>query len=351
MDILYIGSGNTLEKDLVKKYHLTYKHVSSGKYRRYRRGWKKEITDLQTNKKNAIDALRFTKGYFQSNRILRSYKPDVVFTKGGYVTVPVGLAASRLKIPLITHDSDAVFGMSTRILAPRAQTIATGFPENVFADTPYKDKIVFTGNPVRKELLSGSLTRAKQTFNFNSNKPVVLIFAGSQGATAINEVVFEGLEIILKNYNVVHHTGANDIEKARFLAHNLPSSLQESYKPFDFLALELADALFYADIVIGRAGANSIAEIAAHSKPAILVPSPYAANNHQQKNAEVLERMGAARILQQDDLSPIRLISEIDKILTNPKVKKYLQKSIHELWVPDAAARIAHLLIQSEKMV
>ncbi len=328
---------------------MSYKHVASGKYRRYRRGWKKEITDIHTNKKNAVDAYRFTKGYFQANRILRSFKPDVVFTKGGYVTVPVGLAASRLKIPLIIHDSDTVFGMSTRILAPRAKTIATGFPESVFSDTPYKDKIVFTGNPVRKELLSGSLTRAKQTFKFDSNKPVVLIFAGSQGAAAINEVVFQGLEIILKNYNVIHHTGENDIEQARVLAHKLPDTLQGSYKPFDFLASELSDALFYADIVIGRAGANSIAEIAAHSKSAILIPSPYAANNHQQKNAEVLERMGAARILQQDDLSPIRLLSEIDKVLTNPDVKKYLQRSIHELWISDSASRIANLIIRTKQ--
>lgn len=334
---------------MAKKYHLDYQSVSSGKFRRYRRGWKKEITDLQTNTKNAGDAIRFTRGYFQANRMLRKFKPDVVFTKGGYVTVPVGLAASRLKIPLVIHDSDSVFGMSTRILASRAQTIATGFPESAFADSVYKDKIVFTGNPVRKELLSGSLARAKKTFQFSTDKPVMLIFAGSQGATAINEVVFAGLDIILKNYNVIHHTGKGDIEQARVMAHNLPASLRDCYRPFDFLSTELADALFYADIVIGRAGANSIAEIAAHSKPAILIPSPYAANDHQQRNAELLERMGAARVIQQQDLSPIRLISEIDKILANPEVKKYLQSSIHELWIADSASRIAHIILQSNQ--
>jgi len=238
--------------------------------------------------------------------------------------------------------------MSTRILASRAQTIATGFPESAFVDSPYKDRVVFTGNPVRKELLSGSLTRAKKTFQFTANKPVILIFAGSQGATAINEVVFMGLDIILKNYNVIHHTGENNIEQARVLAHNLPSSLQDRYVPFGFLGDELADALFYADIVLGRAGANSIAEIAAHSKPAILIPSPYAANNHQQKNAEFLERMGAARVIQQSDLSPIRLLSEIDKILSRPKAKKYLQNSIHELWIADSAARIAQLILRAK---
>jgi len=348
---MYIGSGDKLEKELIQKYNLNYQSVSSGKFRRYRRGWKKEITDIQTNKKNIADAVRFTKGYFQAMRILRKFKPDVVFTKGGYVTVPVGLAASRLKIPLLIHDSDAIFGMSTKVLAPKSKLIATGFPKNVFAESTYIDKIIFTGNPVRKELLSGSLARAQKIFPFKSRKPVVLVFAGSQGANAINEIIFGGLDIILKDYNLIHHTGSGDIEQARVFAHKLPDNLRDSYRPFDFLKSELADALFYADIVIGRAGANSIAEIAAHSKPAILIPSPYSANNHQQRNAEVLERMGAARIIQQEDLSPIRLISEIDKIISDARVKKYLQNSIHELWIADSASRIAHLILRTNKAV
>ena len=327
------------------KYQIEYRAISSGKYRRYGRGWKKEATDVQTNKKNIIDAVKFTKGYFQANKILRQFKPDVVFTKGGYVTVPVGLAASRRKIPLVIHDSDTVFGMSTRILASRANKIATGFPKSAFIDSTYKDKIVYTGNPIRKQLLSGSLTRAKKTFGFGEEKPAILIFAGSQGATAINSVVFEGLDIILKSYNLIHHTGPNDIEQARVLSHKLPDKLKACYRPFDFLNTELADALFYADVVVGRAGANSISEIAAHSKPAILVPSPFSANNHQQKNAELLERMGAARVIEQKDLSPIRLMSEIDRILSDPKAKKYLQSSIHEFWISDSAVRIAQLIL------
>lgn len=306
-----------------------------------------ELKDIQTTSQNARDAMRFSRGYLQAQRLLRKLSPDVIFTKGGYVTVPMGLAASRRNIPLVIHESDTIFGMSTRMLAPRAEQIATGFPETAFIDSPYHTKITFTGNPVRKSLLSGSMSRAKKTFALDNTKPVVLIFAGSQGAHAINEVVFSNLPLILKQYNLIHQTGEQDIEQARIAAHNLPQQLKGRYRPYDFLHTELADALFYSDVVIARAGAGSIAEVAAHSKPLILVPSPYSANDHQLQNAKFLERMGAARIIEQTDLTPIRMSSEVSRILSQPKAKKYLQASIHELWIPDAAERIARLILDT----
>jgi len=348
---LFIGAGGEIEKSLLTKYKIDYKTISAGKFRRYRRGWKKELTDLQTNKKNAVDLVRFSKGYLQAKKILRTFKPDVVFTKGGYVTVPVGLAASKLKIPLVIHDSDIVFGMASRILSSRAQMIATGFPTEAFQDSPLLNKLIFTGNPVRTELLSTSLEKAKRTFSFTSNKPTAFILSGSQGAEAINEVIFAGLDLILRNYNVIHHTGKQGIEQARVAAHRLPSELVGNYRPYEFLHSEMADALFYSDAVVIRPSASSIAEVAAHSKPTLLIPSPYSANNHQQKNAEFLVRMGAARILNQPDLSAIRLCAELDRLLASDKTKKYLQTTIHEFWVPDAAARIAKLILDCAKGV
>ncbi len=280
---------------------------------------------------------------------MKQFKPDIVFTKGGYVTVPIGLAASKLHIPLVIHDSDVVFGVANRILSKRAQKIATGFPAEAFSDNPDNNKIVFTGNPVRKELLSANPQKAKTTFGFTNKKPVVFIFGGSQGAEAINEVVFNGLELIVKNYNVIHQTGAQGIEQARVAAHRLDSALANNYRPYDFLHTEMSDALFLADITVIRPSASSIAEVAAHSKPTILIPGPYSANNHQQKNAEFLERMGAARVLNQKDLTAIRLCSEIDKIVTTDAAKKYLQSTIHEFWVSDAATRIAKVILQAQK--
>ena len=349
VQILYIGSGSALETQLLKERDLKYKSVSAGKFRRYRRGWKAEITDVKTASQNFVDAVKLSKGYIQSRSILRKFKPDVVFTKGGYVTVPVGLAAAHKKIPPIIHESDAILGLSTKILAKHATSIATGFPTEVFSNLSYRSKIVFCGNPVRKELLSNNPVRAKKTFNFKSNKPIVLLFAGSLGAMALNEVVFENLELILRNYNFIHHTGSQGIEQARIAKHQLPSNLADNYQPYDFLGEELSDALFLADVVIGRAGANSIAEFAAHSKALIVVPSPYSANNHQQKNAEVLMRYGAARILQQNQLTPVRLCSEIERIVSDTKAKKYLQQSLHEFWVPDSAERIVKLILKASK--
>lgn len=342
-----MGSGAEIEKQMLSSYSIEYKAVSAGKFRRYRRGWKKEVTDLRTLSQNATDAVKFSRGYWQAKKIIKKFKPDVVFTKGGFVTVPVGLAAARKKIPLVIHESDSIFGLSSKMLAKYAKTIATGFPQEVFENISFREKIVFCGNPVRKKLLSSNDYKAKRVFNFHNDKPTLLLFAGSQGAQVLNEVVLENLDLILRSYNFIHHTGLQGIEQARINKHQLPNNLKNSYRPYEYLGEELADALFVSDVVIGRAGANSIAEFAAHSKAVILVPSPFSANNHQQKNAEVLQKYGAARVLQQDQLTPFRLRSEIDRIIENKKSKDYLQKSIHEFWVSDSAERIAKLIIRA----
>lgn len=334
---------------MVQKYNIKYREVSSGKYRRYSRGWKSELTDISTNKKNLVDLVKFSRGYFQARRILRQFKPNIVFTKGGYVSLPVGLAAYNKKIPLVIHDSDAIFGMATKFLASKAKNIATGFPESIFDKLPYHDKIVFTGNPVRKELLSGSKQHAQQIFDLDQSKPTLLLYGGSQGASALNKVVFEGIELLLADYNLIHHTGPAEIEQARVVAHNLPQNIASRYRPYDFLQSEMADALFISDAVIIRPSASSIAEVAAHSKPTIAIASPFSANSHQQENARALEKMGAVRVLNQDELTPIRLKSEIDKIFSDPKAKRYLQANIHKFWVPNAAENIARLVISSSK--
>lgn len=350
VEILFVGSGSDVERKLIDKYSFDYQIISAGKFRRYGRGISKELADIKTSSKNITDMIRFSKGYLQAKKLLKKFKPDVVFTKGGYVTLPVGLAASRLHIPLIIHDSDAVLGMASRILASRAQTIATGFPAEAFNDFSQPNKLVFTGNPVRKELLTTSPSKAKTIFGFTDDKPIVFIFGGSQGAEAINDLVFEGLELLLRDYNVIHHTGPRAIEQARVLAHKLPFKLSGSYRPYEFLQSEMTDALFLSSLVVIRASASSIAEAAAHSKPTILIPNPISANNHQQANAKFLEKIGAARVIEQSQLSPIRLCAEIDKILSNPKAKKYLQDNIHEFWVPDSANRIASLIIKTAKV-
>ncbi len=338
-----------MERKLISNYGIDYVAISTGKFRRYRRKWHQELRDIKTNKKNAADLFRFGKGYFQAKKILKKFKPDVVFTKGGYVSLPVGLAASSLNIPLVIHDSDSVLGVASKMLASSAKAIATGFPAEAFSELPEKNKIVFTGNPVRKELLSTNIKKANNEFDFKAKKPIIFVFAGSQGAESINDIIFSGIEIITSKYNIIHHTGTQGIERARIALDRLPDNLKDSYRPYEFLHGEMGDALFLTDVAVIRPSASSIAEVAAHSKSTILIPSPHSANNHQQKNAEFLVKMGAARIIDQEKLTPIGLCSEIDKILSNKDAKKYLQKSIHEFWIPDSATRIAKLIIGAGK--
>lgn len=321
--------------------------VSSGKFRRYGRGFARELTDVSTHRKNAVDAVRFARGIKQAKKTLKKFKADVVFCKGGYVTVPVGIAASRLKIPLILHESDAQFGLSNKFLAGRAQTIAVGFPKATYTEFSEFEKLIFTGNPVRKEVVGRSKSEAFSKLKLPKDKPVIFIFGGSQGTAVINEAIFSSLELLSQHFCIIHQTGTADIERARFLAHNLDKKDKPYYHPYDFLQNDMGYAYAAAEVVIGRASAGTIAEVAANKKATILVPNRNSANGHQQKNAEILLRMGAVRLLEESELSGLRLLSELDKMITDKAAMGYLQTTIAGLWRPNAAQDIAKCIIRA----
>lgn len=291
---------------------------------------------------------RVVGGLYQSYRILRKFKPDVVFIKGSYVGVPVGIAARRLGIPTVLHDSDTTLSRTTQILAKSATEIGVGWPLEQYKKYELSN-LKYVGIPVRPEVLEGTRKEAEQKFKLDVQKPNILIYGGSRGAHVINEAIFENLGVLTKGYNVLHVTGESDAEQARFLANRLELAEKKRYKVFEYLHKEVGLAYACADVVVSRAGATTLAELAAWKKAAILIPYGAAANRDQQHNAQVLSRAGAARVLEEDKLAGLRLVSEIDRLHNSVADRKYLSTQIAKFARPNAARDVAQLIRQTAK--
>lgn len=298
--------------------------------------------DVKTQILNLRDLPKILRGYSYSRSIIRQFKPDVVFVKGGYVGLPVGVAATKLACPLVIHESDAIMGKTNQILSKKATAVAVSFPKDLYTGID-PDKMYFTGNPVRTEYASEAESAEPQT----KQKPNILIFAGSQGGESINSVIFESLELLCKNFNILHVTGQQGIERARFLRHRLPVELRSQYEPYSFLTDEMIAAYHWSDLVVARAGMNSLSELAALAKPAIIIPLPSSTNNHQLVNAQYLARLGAIRLLLQSDLTGVRLVAEISRLMGDSATRDYLSDSIHRFYKPNAATDIAKLIIEN----
>lgn len=346
LEVLFIGSGGPMEQKILAGAGIEYVRIPAGKFRRYGRKFYEAAIDARTNWKNFKDFFKFNGGVFRAYQLVRKYKPDVVFVKGSYVGLPVGLAAKWLKIPLVLHDSDTVLGMTNKILSKSAKTVATGFPIEFYREYGLKN-LVFTGNPLRRSAIEGSKQEARLHFEIKEQKPNVLIFGGSLGAQNVNHTVFDHMEQFARRYNVVHVVGEAEIERARFLASKLPKELETSYRPYSFLKQEMGLAYSLADVVVSRGGANSLAELMHWAKPAIVVPLPTAANNEQTKNAQYLARAGAVRVLPEKGLTGMRLLNEIEKLFAAPKDMRYLSATIHKYAKPDAAKELAEIIFSS----
>lgn len=345
VDILFIGSGSSIEKKILEGVGLKYVQIPAGKFRRYNRSIIQAALDVKTNWKNTKDFFSFNAGILKAHKILRQFGPDVVFVKGGFVGLPVGIAARRLKLPLVIHESDLSFGMTNQFLAKFAVKVAVGFPLEFYRHTPYKN-LIYTGSPVPRTSLAGDKKSACHHFRITEEKPNIFITGGSQGAQGINKVIFDNLELLSKHYNLIHQTGEGDIERARFLASRLPAGGKKSYRPYSFLKSEMGLAYALADVVISRAGANALTNLAVWSKPAIVIPLPSSAQNHQVENARLLARSGAIRVLPQANLTGLRLASEIDGILNNKEAQAYLAQSIRKFYNPQAARDLAAVIYE-----
>ena len=294
-EISYIGSYEGIEKRLIEEQNIPSYGISSGKLRRY------------FDPKNFTDPFKVVKGLAQAVSLLKKIKPDIVFSKGGFVSVPVVLAAKICHIPAIIHESDITPGLANKIAIPGATKVCCNFPETL-KYLP-KEKAVFTGSPIRQELLSGNADAALTFCKLPAkSKPVLLIIGGSTGSKVINTIVRASLPTLLKNYLVIHLCGKN----------NLDASLEgmAGYVQLEYAGKELADLFALSDIVISRAGANAIFELLALRKPNILIPLSAAASRGDQiLNANSFKNSGYSYVLEEEKLSMETLqnaIAEVD---------------------------------------
>ena len=299
-DILYIGSYNGMEKELVESLGISYKGISSGKLRRY--------FDL----KNFTDPFRVIKGYFETKKIIKEYKPDIVFSKGGFVTVPVTYAAHRLKFPVIIHESDFTPGLANKISFKNADLICCNFPETL-ALLP-KDKAKLTGTPIRNELFLEDKDRAIKMLNFEKNNlPVLLIIGGSLGSVRVNTAIRNILPRLLEKFNIIHLCGKG----------NLDNSLENktNYKQFEYIKEELKDLFALADVVVSRAGANAIYELLALKKANLLIPlSAKASRGDQILNAKSFKKQGFSNVLEEENITDDSLYNSILDTYNNREI-------------------------------
>lgn len=301
-EITYMGSVDGIEKKLIADFDIPYYGVPVGKLRRY------------LDPKNLTDPFKVIKGFFEAKKYLKEIKPDVVFSKGGYVAVPVVRAAASLKIPCIIHESDLTPGLANKLCIPKALKVCCNFPETV-SKLP-ENKAELTGSPVRAELFEGNADAAREMCGFNKEKPVIMVIGGSTGSVAINKAVRKALPELLKDYQVVHLCGNGRIDNLLLTT--------EGYKQFEYLKSELKDVMAMSDLVISRAGANAICELLSLRKPNLLIPLSKAASRGDQiLNANSFEAQGYSLVLQEEDLDEITLVAKVKELDENKE--KYIE--------------------------
>lgn len=290
-EIHYIGTANGIERALIGEQEgVTYHIISAGKLRRY--------FSIQ----NFTDPFRVVKGMFQARRVMKAVRPDAVFSKGGFVSLPVVLATPR-SIPVVTHESDYTPGLANRIIAKRADRICVTFEDTLKL---VGQKGVHTGTPIRPELYGGSKTEGLHILGFSGEKPVLLVMGGSQGAQAVNDAVVAALPRLIETFDVVHLCGKGKLPKG---------PCGNCYAAYEYMSEELPHVLAATDIVVSRAGANSVFEFLALAKPALLIPLPLAASRGDQiLNAGYFEKRGYAAVLDQNELNADSLLAAVEKL-------------------------------------
>lgn len=307
-DIVYMGSYDGIEKRLITDFDIPYYGVSTGKFRRY------------LDPKNLTDPFRVIKGYREALKYLKQIRPDIVFSKGGFVSVPVVRAAAALKIPCIIHESDLTPGLANKLCIPVAEKVCCNFPETLQCIPD--DKAVLTGSPIREELSKGDKIAALNMCGFTANLPVILVIGGSLGANAINACIRKVLPRLLTDFQVIHICGKDKID-------NLLLNTT-GYKQFEYVKAELKDLFALADLVISRAGANAICELLALKIPNLLIPLPAKSSRGDQiLNAESFEAQGFSMILKEEELDDNTLLDKIHELyFTKDNYINNMKKSV-----------------------
>lgn len=296
-EIHYIGSYEGIESKLIADFDIPYYGIATGKFRRY------------LDPKNLTDPFRVIKGYTEARKILKQIQPDIVFSKGGYVSVPVVRAAASLKIPCIIHESDMTPGLANKLCIPVAEKVCCNFPETM--QYIPEDKAILTGSPIREELSKGNKIAALDLCGFDANTPVIMVIGGSLGAANVNKAVRDALPELLKDFQVVHICGKDKIDNMLLTT--------KGYKQFEYVKAELKDIFAMADVVISRAGANAICELLALKKPNVLIPLMAGSRGDQILNAKSFESQGYSKVLMEDDITNQLLVDTIHELYFNKR--------------------------------
>jgi len=336
IEFLFLGPCNNFSDEILKKNGIKTKNVLTGKWRRY------------FSLANFLDCIKIPIGVLQSLFKVLFFMPDVVFSKGGYGSVPAIVASRLYWIPIVIHESDAIPGRANRIMEHLADVIAISYEMTASYTNP--TKTFFTGNPVRENLLGGNVEESRKSLGTTTGKPVLLILGGSQGAKKINQVVTTILPRLLETYEVIHQCGEKNYDETKDLAGRAGFKPgREGYHLFPFLSDEnnqLRDALNVADLVLSRAGATAIAEIAAHKKASLLVPLSNSANDHQTHNAFEVAKKGGAMVLKEENLTPELLLGKIDILMNDFPLRESMGQKASFFYNPDAALKIAQVVLK-----
>jgi UDP-N-acetylglucosamine--N-acetylmuramyl-(pentapeptide) pyrophosphoryl-undecaprenol N-acetylglucosamine transferase len=338
VQLTWIGSSTGVESESAAQRSIPFRSIPTGKLRRY--------FSLQT----FTDAFRIPVGVARARLHLRDMQPDVIFSTGGFVSVPTVIAGWLAGIPIITHEQTATVGLANKINARIAVTVALAYQETARLIPFANERIIITGNPVRAELLEGNAERAREQLGLPSTLPVLYVTGGSLGAQAVNAAIRSLIPTLVEEYSVVHQCGPaamnGDYPRLLETRSELPEHLRDRYVVRERIGAELADIYALADLVVGRSGGGTVAELAMLGKPAIFIPLPGTASDEQTRNARVLAESGGATILPQVELSPERLQAHIDELLGDPERLQRMSGAARTVAQPDAASKLADAVLK-----
>lgn len=332
-ELLWVGVAEGLEAKIAVRNNIPFKAVTTGKLRR-----SLSPRDLM---RNFVDAFRIPLGILQAALTVARVRPTVVFSTGGFVSVPIGLAAALFRVPYLMHEQTLALGLANRILAKFASRILLSHEASLEHLTPAaRKRAVVTGNPVRPAVLAGDPARGLAAYGLDPAMPLVLVTGGATGAQQINRMLTGALPHLLERCQVVHQCGGHGLDEMRAVAASLPPHLAHRYQVVDFIHDELPDLLAAAAVVVARSGAGTVAELTALGKACILVPYPVSAGDEQRITARHLAEAGAAVMLDGAEATPERLYADLAGLLGDPRRCAEMARNAATHGKPDAAARV-----------
>jgi UDP-N-acetylglucosamine--N-acetylmuramyl-(pentapeptide) pyrophosphoryl-undecaprenol N-acetylglucosamine transferase len=343
LDVLYVGSASGLEARVAEQEQVPFQAVSTGKLRRATNPLR------MISPENLRDAGRLGRGIVQARRVVRAFRPDVVFSTGGYVAVPVGLAARSAGAALLVHEQTTRLGLANRLLLGRASAIALSTPSSLeLLPAAARARAVVTGNPIRTELLHGEASRACAALHWTGwdpARPTIYVTGGAQGALQINRLIAELLPTLLPRANVIHQCGVRSLAELTHRAHQLPAELAARYRVVEFLGPELPDVLALADVVVSRSGAGTLAELTALGKPSVLIPLRPTSGNEQEHNARYLQQAGAAHALLDEHPTREDLARALEGLLSDTRLRAQMATRAAQLGHRCASHELAATLL------